>query len=34
LFGFGGRVEKIIIAEIVKNYEASVVFTREWIATH
>ena len=34
LFGFGGRVEKIIIAEIVKNYEASAAFTREWLATH
>ena len=34
LFGFGGRVEKIIINEIVKSYEASTVFTREWLATH
>ena len=34
LFGFGGRVEKIIVAEIVKNYEASAAFTREWLATH
>lgn len=34
LFGFGGRVEKIIIAEIVKNYEAAAAFTREWLASH
>ena len=34
LFGFGGRVEKVIVNEIVKSYEASTVFTREWLATH
>lgn len=34
LFGFGGRVEKIIVREIVKNYEASAAFTREWLASH
>ena len=33
LFGFGGRVEKMIVAEIVKSYEASAAFTREWLAT-
>jgi hypothetical protein len=34
LFGFGGRVEKVIVNEIVKSYEASAAFTREWLATH
>ncbi|MEO8839944.1 MAG: DUF2505 family protein [Kofleriaceae bacterium] len=34
LFGLGGRVEKIIVGEIVKNYEASAAFTRDWLATH
>ena len=34
LFGFGGRVEKIMVREIVKNYEAAAAFTREWLATH
>jgi hypothetical protein len=34
LFGFGGRVEKIIVNEIVKSYEAGAAFTREWLATH
>nr|HEX4315313.1 DUF2505 family protein [Kofleriaceae bacterium] len=32
LFGFGGRVEKLIVGEIVKNYEKSTRFMREWIA--
>ena len=34
LFGLGGRVEKVIIAEIKKSYEASAAFTREWLASH
>jgi hypothetical protein len=34
LFGFGGRVEKMIVAEIAKSYEASAAFTREWLETH
>ncbi|MFT3695511.1 MAG: DUF2505 family protein [Kofleriaceae bacterium] len=34
LFGFGGRVEKIIVREIQKNYEASAAFTRDWLASH
>ncbi len=32
LFGFGGRVEKMIVAEIIKSYAASTEFTRAWIA--
>jgi hypothetical protein len=32
LFGFGGRVEKVIAHEIVKNYTASAEFTRTWLA--
>ncbi len=34
LFGFGGRVEKIIVREIQKNYELSAAFITEWLATH
>ncbi|MEO8551958.1 MAG: DUF2505 family protein [Kofleriaceae bacterium] len=33
LFGFGGRVEKMIAAEIVKSYEQTTAFTRAWLAT-
>lgn len=32
LFGFGGRVEKIIAAEIVKSYTKSAAFTEQWLA--
>ena len=32
LFGFGGRVEKLIVREIEKSYAATAVLTREWIA--
>jgi hypothetical protein len=32
LFGFGGRVEKMIAAEIGKSYERSTEFTRAWLA--
>jgi hypothetical protein len=32
LFGFGGRVEKMIAAEIVKSYEQTTAFTRAWLA--
>lgn len=32
LFGFGGRVEKMIAAEIVKSYASSTEFTRAWLA--
>ncbi|CAN5138545.1 hypothetical protein BH11MYX1_BH11MYX1_03810 [soil metagenome] len=32
LFGFGGRVEKMIAAEIVKSYQSSTEFTRAWLA--
>ncbi|HET9992641.1 MAG TPA: DUF2505 family protein [Kofleriaceae bacterium] len=32
LFGFGGLVEKMIVAEIVKSYDATAAFTREWLA--
>lgn len=32
LFGFGGRVEKMITAEIVKSYEGSTDFTRAYLA--
>jgi hypothetical protein len=34
LFGLGGRVEKMIAAEIVKSYEAATEFTRAWLARH
>jgi len=34
LFGFGGLVERMIVAEIQKNYAATTKFTREWIASH
>lgn len=34
LFGLGGRVERMIAAEIVASYEASTEFTRAWLATH
>ncbi|MEO6776433.1 MAG: DUF2505 domain-containing protein [Kofleriaceae bacterium] len=32
LFGFGGVVEKMIAAEIVKSYDATAAFTRAWLA--
>ena len=32
LFGFGGVVEKMIAAEIVKSYDATAVFINEWLA--
>jgi hypothetical protein len=32
LFGFGGIVEKMIAAEIVKSYDATAAFTRDWLA--
>jgi len=32
LFGFGGRVEKLIVREIENSYAASAKLTREWIA--
>jgi hypothetical protein len=32
LFGFGGIVERLIVAEIEKNYIATTKFTREWLA--
>ncbi len=32
LFGFGGLVERMIVAEIEKNYVATTKFTRDWLA--
>lgn len=32
LFGFGGVVEKMIVAEIEKSYASTTTFTREWLA--
>lgn len=32
LFGFGGVVEKMIAAEIVKSYDATAAFITEWLA--
>ena len=32
LFGFGGVVEKMIAAEIVKSYDATAAFINEWLA--
>lgn len=32
LFGFGGRVEKIIVREIEKSYARSAEFTLDWLA--
>lgn len=32
LFGFGGRVEKMIVAEIVKSYAETTAFTRAYLA--
>ena len=32
LFGFGGVVEKMIAAEIVKNYDATAAFITDWLA--
>jgi hypothetical protein len=34
LFGFGGRVEKLIAAEIEKSYARSATFMREWVSVH
>jgi hypothetical protein len=31
-FGFGGIVERMVIAEIEKNYAATTEFTRSWLA--
>ena len=31
LFGFGGVVEKMIVAEIIKSYDATAAFTRDWL---
>ena len=31
-FGFGGIVERLVAAEIEKNYEATTAFTRAWLA--
>jgi hypothetical protein len=31
-FGFGGIVERMVAAEIEKNYEATTAFTRAWLA--
>jgi len=33
LFGFGGMVEKMIVAEIEKSYAATARLTREWLAS-
>jgi len=33
LFGFGGLVEKMIVAEIEKSYAATARLTREWLAS-
>jgi hypothetical protein len=32
LFGFGGVVEKMILAEIVKSYDATAAFIIDWLA--
>ncbi len=32
LFGFGGIVERMIVAEIEKSYASTATFTREWLA--
>jgi hypothetical protein len=32
LFGFGGVVEKMIAAEIVKSYDATAAFIIDWLA--
>ena len=32
LFGFGGRVERIVVREIEKSYARSAEFTLEWLA--
>lgn len=32
LFGFGGIVERMIVAEIEKSYAATAEFTRQWLA--
>jgi len=34
LWGFGGLVEKQVVAEIVKSYEKTATFTAAWLASH
>jgi hypothetical protein len=34
LWGFGGLVERAVVAEIEKSYAKAAVFTTEWIASH